>query len=423
VGLLAGACGSVTWLCPQGYKSLNVSIRKTLGLYANVRPVMSLTPFVGGKEGVDVVCVRENEEDTYAGIEHQQTPEVVQCLKLVSRPGCERLLRYAFDYAVANERKRVTVFHKANIMKLTDGMFLDVARQLYEAEYKGRFALDDIIVDIGTALIADRPNTFDVVTMPNLYGDIVSDVLAQVTGSVGLGSSANIGKHVSMFEAIHGSAPDIAGKNVANPSGMLLAAVQMLHHLNHAGTAETIQNAWLRTIEDGVHTGDIYNPKLSKERATTSLFADAVIARLGQKPQHLAPARLGNSVVRTEMSDLTTMPTYKRDLHGVDVFVYWPHKDADALAESILGATKEVSDLKLSLITNRGVKVWPQGMPETTKTDHWRCRFRAVSGGAVDAETVLGAISGVSRGAAEVIKTENLFLYDGQPGFSLGQGE
>jgi isocitrate dehydrogenase len=194
-------------ICSQGYKSLNVSIRKTLGLYANVRPTVSLMPYVHGKANVDLVCVRENEEDTYAGIEHQQTPEVVQCLKLISRPGCERIARYAFEYAVANNRKRVTLFHKANIMKLTDGMFLDVAREVYAAEYEGMFKLDDIIVDIGTALLADTPEKFDVVCMPNLYGDIASDVIAQVVGSVGLGGSANIGDHVSMFEAILGSAP------------------------------------------------------------------------------------------------------------------------------------------------------------------------------------------------------------------------
>lgn len=420
----------------QGYKSLNVSIRKTLGLYANVRPTVSLTPFVQGKANVDLICVRENEEDTYAGIEHQQTPEVVQCLKLVSRPGCERIVRYAFDYAVANNRKRVTAFHKANIMKITDGMFLDVAREIYAAEYDGMFKFDDIIVDIGTALLADTPEKFDVLVMPNLYGDIASDVIAQVVGSVGLGGSANIGETVSMFEAIHGSAPDIAGKKMANPSGLLLGAVQMLQHVGHPAEAAAIQNAWLKTIEDGIHTGDIYTEGTgySKQLANTDEFTDAIIERLGQVPTSLpvadfsskveTPTLAGSAQAQAERKRYHA-PQAVRELHGVDVFAFMDKRDPDALAAALHEATKDVEGLELRLITNRGVKVWPNGLPETFMTDHWRCRFRPTEGpeGVVDASAVLDVINKVSRAGIEVIKTENLFLFDGQPGFSLGQGE
>lgn len=409
-----------------------MSIRKTLGLYANVRPTVSLTPYVDGKKGVDLVCVRENEEDTYAGIEHQQTPEVVQCLKLITAPGCERILRYAFDHAVRNGRKRVTVMHKSNIMKQTDGMFRNIAYDLYKAEYDGMFQLDDMIIDIGAALLADTPASFDVVCTLNLYGDIVSDVIAQVVGSVGLGGSANIGKTVSMFEAIHGSAPDIAGKDLANPSGLLLGAVQMLQHLGHQEKAELIQNAWLKTIEDGIHTGDIYSETsgFSNVRATTTSFTDAVIERLGQQPGTLPVANFasGDAVASLESSPARgtySWPIRKRELHGCDVFTYFTGTPEE-LGSILEEATKEVPSLKLTMLSNRGTAVWPVRHEETLLVPHYRCRFRAAAGAesTVDTEAILEVINRVARsGKAEVIKTENLYLFDGAPGFSLGQGE
>ena len=244
---------------PQGggYKSLNVSIRKMLGLYANVRPCTSMAPFVATKHPVmDVVIIRENEEDLYAGIEHQQTDEVVQCLKLISRPGCEKIVRYAFEYAKLYGRKKVTCFTKDNIMKQTDGLFHQVFDEI-AAEYP-QIENEHWIIDIGAAKLADTPEMFDVIVMPNLYGDVLSDVAAQIAGSVGLAGSANIGMECAMFEAIHGSAPRRAGQNVANPSGLLQGAVLMLNHLGMADVAEKVQNAWLKTIEDGIHTYDIY---------------------------------------------------------------------------------------------------------------------------------------------------------------------
>ena len=247
-----------------------MTIRKTLGLFANVRPCLSLHPYVATKHPkVDVVIVRENEEDLYAGIEHRQTHEVYQCLKLISRPGCERIVRYAFEYARAHGRKRVCAVAKENIMKLTDGLFMQVFESIGKLEYPD-IIRERMIVDIAAATLADHPERFDVMVMPNLYGDILSDIAAQVTGSVGLGGSANIGEHIAMFEAIHGSAPDIAGKDVANPSGLILGAVQMLTHIQHPSTAAKIYNAWLRTIEDGVHTPDIYNAAVSKKRVGTT---------------------------------------------------------------------------------------------------------------------------------------------------------
>ena len=255
---------------PQGggFKSLNVTTRKVLGLYANVRPCISYHPFVDTKHPImDVVIVRENEEDLYAGIEHRQTDEVVQCLKIISRPGSEKIIRYAFEYARAYGRKKVTCFTKDNIMKMSDGLFHKLFDEV-GAEYPD-LEQEHWIVDIGAAKLADTPEAFDVIVMPNLYGDILSDVAAQITGSVGLAGSANIGEGFAMFEAIHGSAPRRAGQNMANPSGLLLGAVQMLVHIGQAEVAEKVQNAWLKTLEDGVHTYDIFKDGTSREKVGT----------------------------------------------------------------------------------------------------------------------------------------------------------
>ena len=276
---------------PQGggYKSLNVTLRKTLSLYANVRPCVAYAPYVETAfPKLDLVIVRENEEDLYAGIEHRQTDEVYQCLKLVSRRGCEQIIRYAFEYAQKFNRKKVTCFTKDNIMKMTDGLFHRIFNQI-AAEYPP-IKNEHYIIDIGTALLAAEPERFDVIVTLNLYGDIISDVAAQVAGSVGLAGSANIGNQMAMFEAIHGSAPDIAGKNIANPSGLLNGAIQMLVHINQPDIATLIENAWLKTLEDGIHTADIYSDQFSKEKVGTAQFAEAVIARLGQKPSHFKPA-------------------------------------------------------------------------------------------------------------------------------------
>src|SRR5436853_6370276 len=273
---------------PQGgrYKSLNVTTRTTFGLYANVRPCVSYYPFVETKHPtMDVVIIRENEEDLYTGIEYRQTHDMVESLKLISRPGSEKIVRYAFEYAKSHNRKKVTCFIKDNIMKLTDGLFHKIFNEI-SAEYPD-IENDHWIADIGSAKLADTPEAFDVIVLPNLYGDILSDVSAQVAGSVGLAGSANIGDRCAMFEAIHGSAPRRAGQNLANPSGLILAAVMMLVHIDQPDVATLVHNAWLRTIEDGIHTYDIYIEGVSKVKVGTKEFAEAVIARLDQEPHML----------------------------------------------------------------------------------------------------------------------------------------
>jgi isocitrate dehydrogenase len=403
---------------PQGggFKSLNVTTRKMLGLYANIRPCVSYNPFVATKHPImDVVIVRENEEDLYAGIEHQQTPEVIQCLKLITRPGTEKIVRYAFEYARQYGRKKVTCFTKDNIMKQTDGLFHKVFDEIGE-EYPD-LEKEHWIVDIGAAKLADTPENFDVIVMPNLYGDILSDVAAQITGSVGLAGSANIGEEVAMFEAIHGSAPRRAGQNLANPSGLLLGAVQMLVHIGQGDVAEKVHNAWLKTLEDGVHTYDIFQEGVSKEKVGTKEFAQAVIARMGHKPAQLKAVSYAaaNKTISVKLKPATTP---KMETIGVDVFLYHNDRNAQALGDKI--SKIDTANLHLSMITNRGVKVYPDGLPETFCTDHWRCRYKSDS--AIQYNEIIQLLSRVTEAGFEVIKTENLCRFDGVDMFSAGQG-
>jgi isocitrate dehydrogenase len=307
---------------------------------------------------MDLIIVRENEEDLYAGIEHRQTDEVYQCLKLISRPGCEKINRYAFEYAQAYGRKKVTCFTKDNIMKLTDGLFHKVFDEV-GASYP-EIEKEHWIIDIGAAKLADTPEAFDVLVMPNLYGDVLSDVAAQIAGSVGLAPSANIGAHGAMFEAIHGSAPRLAGQDSANPSGLILAGVMMLVHIGQPKIAEKVHNAWLKTIEDGVHTKDVYAEGLSRQRVGTQAFADAVIARLGQKPEQLKPvsyaARSGEAFA---VPTATPRPPAMKEMVGIDIFVQ-STQPVEALAAALQRAIGGSYDL--AKITNRGVKVWPNGV-------------------------------------------------------------
>ena len=406
---------------PQGggYKSLNVTTRKFLGLYSNVRPCMSLHPFVKTKHPImDLVIVRENEEDLYAGIEHQQTDEVVQCLKLISRPGCEKIVRYAFEYAKQYGRKKVTCFTKDNIMKQTDGLFHSVFEEI-AFEYP-EIENEHWIVDIGAAKLADTPEAFDVIVMPNLYGDILSDVAAQITGSVGLAGSANIGEECAMFEAIHGSAPRRAGQNLANPSGLLQGAIMMLNHIGEIEVAEKVQNAWLTTLEEGTHTYDIYKEGTSKQKVGTKEFAQAVIANLGKKPTLLKPVSYANSSA-LNLPKYKRKPAGKKELVGVDVFVHWTGENPNELAKIIEKLNSD--NAKLSMITNRGIKVYPDGFRETFCTDHWRCRFKPAEGSSIKKDDIIKLLSAALESNIDTIKTENLYSFNGKPAYSLGQGQ
>jgi isocitrate dehydrogenase len=410
---------------PQGggFSSLNVAVRKTLGLYANIRPCVSYYPFVETKHPVmDVVIVRENEEDTYAGIEYRQTDQVEECLKLISRPGSEKIVRYAFEYAKNFNRKKVTCFIKDNIMKRTDGLFHRVFDEIAK-EYPGIEA-DHWIVDIGSAKLADTPENFDVVVMPNLYGDVLSDVAAQIAGSVGLAGSSNIGEQVAMFEAIHGSAPRRAGQNLANPSGLFLGSILMLVHINQPDIAGLAHNAWLKTIEDGVHTYDMYKEGVSKEKVGTKEFAEAVVARLGQKPETLKPVeyKANEDVSEPAKPIYTIREPQKKDLVGVDVFLDWWKGSFYGVANQLGEQVEKLSGdgLRLLNIANRGVKVYPGGLPDTFTVDHWRCRFvaEAGEGTAVTHAQLISLLQRFNDAGLDVIKTENLYNFDGAKGYS-----
>lgn len=405
---------------PQGggYKSLNVTMRKKLGLYANIRPCRSFHPFVKGMHPMmDMVIVRENEEDLYAGIEYRHSPDAYHAMKVITRSGCERIIRYAFEYAQQNGRRKVTCMSKDNIMKMTDGTFHRVFEEIGK-EYPD-LQQEHYIIDIGAARIASRPQVFDVIVTENLYGDIISDIAADVSGSVGLAGSSNVGDDFAMFEAIHGSAPDIAGQNIANPSGLLNGAVMMLVHVGQTEVAETVRNAWLRTLEDGYHTADIYSPD-SKVKLGTKEFADAVIAHLGEEPLRFKKERFKKATGETKKPvKAITLAKPKKTLVGADYFVLW-NDSPESLAEKLHSITPAGGSL--ALISAKGLKVWPDEDAHMDPTDNFRCRFMGDNGvlrNAFTGEFMLAA----AEAGVEITLVEQLYNYDGERGYTLSQGE
>lgn len=401
----------------KGYKSLNVTFRKALGLYANVRPAVSYYPFIDGKcKKMDMVIVRENEEDLYAGVEYRTTPDYTISYKIITRKGSEKIIRYAFDYAKLNNRKKVTCLIKDNIMKITDGMFhnifKDVAKEYPEIEAAS------MIVDIGSARIASKPEDFDVIVTQNLYGDIVSDIAAEVSGSVGLAGSFNMGDECAMFEAVHGSAPDIAGKGIANPSGLLNGAILMLEHIGQGDIGAKIKNAWLKTLEDGIHTGDIYKEGVSKQKVGTKEFADAVISNLGKEPSKLTKAVYKDTAKVT--SKKIEGSNAEQKLIGIDINVSPNGITLDQLANNI----KDLHpDLNLYLISQRGLKVWPNEGRGDVIADHVRCRFIGYEDKGVKQSMLWDLCGKISETGVEITLTNSLFTFDGELGFTKAQGE
>lgn len=405
---------------PQGggYKSLNVTMRKTLGLYANVRPSISYSPFVATKEPrMNLVIVRENEEDLYSGIEYRQTHDAFQSVKIITQSGSERIHRYAFEYARQNARKKVTCMSKDNIMKLSDGCF-HKAFEKVALEYP-EIENEHYIVDIGSARIASKPYLFDVIVTENLYGDIISDIAAEVSGSVGLAGSSNIGADYAMFEAIHGSAPDIAGKGIANPSGLLNGAIMMLVHLGDIETASTIQNAWLKTLEDGIHTGDIFGD-MSKKKVGTMDFAKAVVERLGQTPDRFPTAKYMARKNQEAIHAVMLPQDEKRELVGVDLFVHWRDKPIAELGEKLVKLCPATMEMKM--ISCKGLKVWPGELTRMDVTDRYRCRFSA-KGDTITHADIAALLTRTAEEGIDFLKIENLFTFDGVPGFVKSAGE
>lgn len=422
---------------PQGggYKSLNVTMRKKLGLFANVRPVSSFYPFVNTKHPkMDIVIIRENEEDLYTGIEHRQSQNSYQCLKIITKQGCENIIRYAFEYAIKNNRKKVTCFSKDNIMKMTDGLFHKTFDEIAK-EYP-QITNEHYIIDIATARIATKPEIFDVVVTSNLYGDIVSDVVAEISGSVGLAGSANIGKNHAMFEAIHGSAPDIAGQNIANPTGLIQAAIMMLVHINQCDTANNIRNALYKTIEDGIHTGDIYNDQTSSAKVGTDEFTRRVINNLGQKPTKLPIANFKNveeTAKQTSISQIQEKET--KTLIGFDLFIDWP-ENFESLINALNNIESEIFEVKA--ISQKGLLLWPlidSHMMPNFQDNPVTLRFigKNITGKtstkitntqkSISHKDIIEILNILSEKSFDFIKYEGLYHFNGQAGYTAIQGE
>ncbi len=409
---------------PQGggYKSLNVTFRKALGLYVNLRPCTAYAPYIITQHpNTDVVIVRENAEDLYVGVEYRQTHNMYKSLKLISHTGCKKIICFAFDYAIKHNRKKVTCFSKDNIMKFTDGLFHKVFDEV-RIQYQD-IESDHYIVDIGTAKLASKPEMFDVIVTSNLYGDIISDVVAEISGSVGMAGSANVGNEYAMFEAVHGAAPDIANKNVANPSGLLNAAIMMLVHIGQFKIATSIHNAWLRTIEDGIHTSDIYNPKTSSKKVGTKEFALEIIKRLGKKPKIIRKASYSD-LKKDQISSFKPVidNSEKKQLVGVDVYLDLQAENLDALAKQIENVVD--GELRLQMISIMGLKIWPGN--NLTKHEGDCLSLRFVPNNQTKTTThqeVIYLLNKLERLNLDFVQIENLYSFDEKPGFSLVQGQ
>lgn len=403
----------------HGEKSANVTLRKLFETYGNIRPVREMpgvpTPFSG--RGVDLVVVRENVEDLYAGIEYMQTPGVAEGLKLISRKGCEKIARLAFEFARAEGRKRVHCATKSNIMKLTEGLlkrtFEEVSRDYPDIQ------ASHIIIDNCAHQLVKKPEQFDVIVTTNMNGDIISDLSSALIGGLGFAPSANLGNDVAIFEAVHGSAPKYAGKNVINPTALILSSVLMLQHLGEFDAASKIEHAVLATLEDGkVQTGDVAG---YDRGASTSVYTKAIISNLGRKASKYRvrshkPLRLPEVSSRADV-----VAAASRRVVGVDVFVE-SAENAGTLGPQLERLALE-TPFRLKLISNRGTKVYPDMGVITDCVDHWRCRFMAGNPAvAVTDSEVLALVQRVSA-HHRWVHLEKLLDLDGKPGFTKDQGE
>lgn len=399
----------------KGYKSLNVTLRRALELFANICPSLSYYPFVGKFKNLDVVIIRENEEDLYSGIEYRITANSTMAMKLISTSGCEKIIRYAFEYSRINKRNKVTCVTKSNILKITDGCFQEIFFKI--ANEYANIKAEHMLVDIASAKIANSPENFDVVVTLNLYGDIISDIVSEVSGSVGLSGSANIGKEYAMFEAVHGSAPDIAGKNIANPSGLLNSAIMMLKYLGKNNEAEMIYNAWLKTIEEGLHTADIFNPETSKKKLSTSEFARAIIDNFNKKPSLLV-GKFQSAANEQILIKQNLSKNEKAELIGVDIFI------KTQFTTELISKLEKLDDvLKLHMVSSRGLLIWPKTLTNL-EVDFYRFRFlKLKKERKISQSNILILHKKIIELGLEILSIVNLCSYDNNMGFSLAQGE
>ena len=393
--------GPTTTPVGGGHKSVNVTIRKSLDLFANMRPAKTLPGVKTRYDNVDLILVRENIEDTYAGIEHWQTPDVAQCLKLVTRPGSLAIARYAFEMARSMGRKRLTCVHKANIHKISDGLFLDSFREV--AEDYPDIQSDDILIDNACMQLVSRPEQFDVMVLPNLYGDIVSDLCAGLVGGLGVAPGGNIGVDTAVFEAVHGSAPDIAGRGIANPTAMLLSANLMLYYLGFAESARRIETAMATVLGAGIKTRDL-GGSASTQEYTRAIIEALPPLELSGRPA-FAPSR-GAFAHREAVRERADW-----HLQGVDVFVR---------NDGMPSPPEKVGKLSLHLISNRGTKIYPGPTPEIYLVDHFRLRYRATE--PISNDDIYLLLGEISK-KYEWMHIEKLHTIDGVAMYSKAQGE
>lgn len=409
----------------KGVKSVNVTARKTWNTYANNRVFQTLhgVDTVFSKAGIliDLTIVRENIEDTYGGIEHMLTHDVALSRRFITRPGSMQVIRYAFEMAKKTGAKRITCGHKANIMKLTDGLFLECFYEVAK-EYPELKADDKIVDDLAMQLVV-RPDQFDVIVMTNLQGDIISDLCAGLVGGLGFAPSANIGDHISIFEAVHGTAPDIAGKNIANPTALLLSGIAMLRHLGLMENAAIIENALLYTLESGVHTGDFGDK--SKPSVNTTQFAEAIIANFGKMPEQGAKPVLKNEpgtpapLKIAENAMMVTIENGQEKIVGVDMFIE-SSEQPEVIAQKCVrhGGTK----FKLLNISNRGTQVWPTGSKYTNLVNQYNLRFEALSDQSLTQQDIIGLYVTLSADF-KICSLEVLNMWGDKRSYSLAQGQ
>lgn len=403
--------GPITTPRGGGVKSLNVTLRKKLGLFANVRPCVSHLSSQDKK--VDIVIIRENEEDLYSGIEYRQTRDTYNCTKVITEKTSEKICRYAFEYARNNNRKKVTVMVKDNIMKMTDGVFHRLFRDV-ASEYND-IQSENYIIDIGAARIAKTPEKFDVIVTLNLYGDIISDIAAEISGSVGLGGSINIGEEYAMFEAVHGSAPDIADQDIANPSGLLNAATYMLSYIGQKEVAQKVYSAWLKTIKDGVHTADIYHPSWSKIKVGTKKFTEHVINNIDRK--NIIPFSC-HSLVEKERLQTKYQSCTEKKLIGVDLFITWESTNLQKLL-TLLEGIKVSKAIILGSISVKGISIWPDKSSIVLPySDTLCCRFLGEPNGNLTTRDIYALMEEIENNAIEVTRMEKLYTFGDKLGFS-----
>ncbi len=409
----------------KGVKSVNVTARKTWNTYANKRTFQTLhgvdTVFSKAGIPIDITIVRENIEDTYGGIEHMLTHDVALSRRFITRPGSIQVIKYAFEMAKKKGTKRITCGHKANIMKLTDGLFLDVFYEIAK-EYP-ELKADDVIVDDLCMKLVSRPDLFDVVVLTNLQGDIVSDLCAGLVGGLGFAPSANIGDHICIFEAVHGTAPDIAGKNIANPTALLLSGIGMLRHLGLMEAAIMIENALLYTLESSVHTGDFGDRSIPS--LSTTDFANAIIGNFGKEPAHNPKPYMPNQPATPTLFKLDDYPmlesveSQQERIVGVDLFIE-SNEQPSVIAEKSLKHTLNI--FKLVTISNRGTQVWPTGSSFTNLVNQYACRFESIGDAPVTQVDIVELYKRLAQDF-KICSTELLNKWGDKKAYSLAQGQ